>query len=266
MVTESLRAAVSGKNQVDEKKLSQVLPTPLTDQSAIDSRWRGFYLVAGITALLVILLIPAEVIISLLPGVEDVTAHTVTPTDWFTLLQNHPFLGLRNLGLLNIVGAFFLVPTMLAIYSLLRRNHPAFAALAAILFFVGVAVYFAGNRGFAVLSLSRQYGSAATDAERSLLAAAGQAMVAEGQSRSGLPLIEFACGLMSAIMLGGTVFSKTTAVAGILGNLLMMVVEFAFTPSHGVGLVVAAAGGLAMMSWYLLVGGRLIQLSRGKRT
>lgn len=213
-----------------------------------------------------ILLVPAEVVISLLPGVENVMAHTVSPTDWFTLFQSHPFLGLRNLGLLNMIGAFLLVPTVLAIYSLLRKDQQTFAGLGALLFFVGVAVYVAGNRGFPMLSLSRQYASAVTDAERSLLAAAGQAMLAEGQSRAGLPLIEFACLLISALMLTGKAFSKATACAGILGNLLMMIVEFAFMPPQGVGLIVAAAGGLSIMTWYLLVGWRLLQLSRALRT
>lgn len=246
-----------------EELLHPAIPS---GEDPIDSSWRHLCLLGGVTVLLVILLVPAEVVIGFLPGVENATAQTVTPSDWFTLFQNHPFLGLRNLGLLNMIGAFLLAPTMLAIYSLLRRNQAAFAALGAVLFFVGTAIYLAGNRGFAMLYLSRQYIGAATDAQRSLLAAAGQAMLAEGQSRSGLSLIEFACGLMSALMLGGKVFTRATAFAGILGNLLMMVLEFAFMPPQGVGLIIAAAGGLSMMSWYFLVGRRLLQLSRAVRS
>lgn len=205
-------------------------------------------------------LAPAEVAIALLPGVDQTLAHTVTVIDWFRLFQNHWFLGLRSLGLLNLIGAALLMPTILAIYSVLRRGHDAFAALGTILFFVGIAVYVAGSRAFPMLSLSGQYASAATDGQRSLFAAAGQAMLAEGQSRAGILLIESACLVISLVMLRGAVFSKLTAWAGILGNMLMMILEIAFIPPRGVGMAVAAAGGFSTMAWYFLIGRGLLRL------
>ena len=227
------------------------------------SGWKSLYNVGGTTALIAVALPLAEVLIGFLPGVARLTQRTVTVIDWFTLFQNHWFLGLRNLGLLNIVGAGLLAPTVFAIYSALRRDNEAYAAFGAILFFVGVAVYIASNRAFSMLSLSGQYASATTDAQRSLLVAAGQAMLAEGQTRAGIPLIEFASLLISVVMLRGKVFSKATAYAGILGNALLMVFEaiLAFLPAFlNVGLVIAGGGGLAIMIWYLLVGRRLLQL------
>jgi hypothetical protein len=207
----------------------------------------------------------AEIVIGFLPGVARLTQRTVTVIDWFTLLQSHWFLGLRNLGLLNIIGAALLAPTFFAFYSALRRDNEAYGAFGTILFFVGVAVYLASNRAFSMLSLSGQYASATTDAQRSLLIAAGQAMLAEGQTRAGIPLIEFACLVISAVMLRGKVFSKATAYAGILGNVLLMVFEIilAFVPpSLDAGMVIAVGGGLSIMIWYLLVGRRLLQLGR----
>lgn len=233
-----------------------------TEAEPAASGWKSLYAAGGITVLIVMVLPLAEVAISLFPGVESATSHTVTVTDWFTLFQDHWFLGLRNFGLLNIVGAALLAPSILAIYSALRRDNEAYAALGTTLFFVGMAVYLAGNRAFPMLSLSHQYATATSDAQRSLLAAAGQAMLAEGQSRSGLLLIEFACLVISAVMLRSKVFSRATAWAGIVGNLLMMILEIAFMPPRGAGMVVAAAGGLATMTWYFLVGRKLLQLGR----
>jgi drug/metabolite transporter superfamily protein YnfA len=66
-------------------------------------------------------------------------------------------------------------------------------------------------------------------------------------------------------MLRGKVFSKATAYAGILGNVLLMVFEIilAFVPtSLDAGMVIAVGGGLSIMIWYLLVGRRLLQLGR----
>ena len=235
------------------------------DAQTAEPGWKGLYKVGGITALIVAVGPLAEVLIGFLPGVARLTQRTVTVIDWFTLFQNHWFLGLRNLGLLNLIGAALLAPTIFAIYSALRRDNEAFGPFGTILFFVGVAVYLASNRAFSMLSLSGQYASATTDAQRSLLAAAGQAMLAEGQTRAGIPLIEFASLVISVVMLRGKAFSKATAYAGILGNVLLIVFEIilASVPAFlNVGLVIAGGGGLSIMIWYLLVGRRLLQLGR----
>jgi hypothetical protein len=93
---------------------------------------------------LIAVVIPlAEVAIGFFPGVAHATQETVTVIDWFTLFQTHWFLGLRNLGLLNLVGAALLAPTILAIYFAIRRDHEAYGVLGTILFFVWLAVYVA---------------------------------------------------------------------------------------------------------------------------
>jgi len=237
-------------------------PSQLSHAAPVDSSWKSLCVVGGITALFTTALVPAEIVIGLLPGVEDIVSRTIAVTDWFTLFRTHWFLGLRNLGLLNMVGVVLLAPTILAIYSVLRRDTEAYAALAAIIFFVGMAVYLASNRAFPMLFLSHQYVRATTEAQRSLLAAAGQTMLAEAESRSGILVIELALLLASALMLRGRVFSRVTACMGMVGNMLMMILEIAFMPPHGVGMVVAAAGGLSTVVWYFLVGRRLLQLGR----
>ncbi|MGO9232131.1 MAG: DUF4386 family protein [Bryobacteraceae bacterium] len=230
-----------------------------------ESNWKSLYKLGGTTVLIVAVIPLVEIGIGFLPGVERASQGTVTAADWFTLFQAHWFLGLRNLDLLNLIGAALLAPTFLTIYSALRRDNEAYAAFGTILFFLGMAVYFAGSRAFSMLSLSGQYASATTDAQRSLLIGAGQAMLAEGQSRAGLPLIELACLVISMVMLKGKVFSKATAYAGILGNVLLMVVEVALTLKRalpGVWMVVAGGAGLSIMAWYLLVSRRLLRLAR----
>ena len=166
---------------------------PVTEAEPVDSGWKSLCTLGGTTALIAIAIAPAEILISFFPSVQRATAQTVTVIDWFTLFQNHCFIGLRNLGFLNIVAAALLAPTIFAAYFALKRDNEAYAALGAILFFVGIAVYFAGSRAFPMLFLSHQYANAATDAERSQLAAAGQAMLAEGEGRAGVLLIESAC-------------------------------------------------------------------------
>jgi hypothetical protein len=243
---------------VSQAELKQV-----NDAGTAQSGWKGLYKIGGVTVLIAVALPLAEIAINYLPGVARLTQRTATVTDWFTLLQSHWFLGLRDLGLLNVIGAALLAPTFLAIYYALRRDNEAYAAFGAILFFVGMAVYLAGSRAFSMLALSHQYASATTDAQRSLLIAAGQAMLAEGQSRSGILIIEFASLAISAVMLRGKVFGKATACAGILGNVLLMAVEihWALAPTLvGAWMIIAGGAGLSMVIWYLLVGRRLLQL------
>lgn len=226
---------------------------------SFDSSWKVLCKIGGITALLWIAIAPAEIVISLLPGVEELSTHTVTAVDWFGLFQHHWFLGLRNLGLLNMVGATLYIPTILAICSLLWRDSEAYAILGAVVYFVGIAVYFASSRAFPMLSLSREYANAVTDAQRLLIAAAGETMLAEGKSRAGLLIIEFSFLVISAAMLKSKAFSRVTASAGMLGSGLMMVLEVAFIPPHGVGMVIAAVGGLAIMTWSFSIGRRLLR-------
>jgi len=246
--------------------VSQSEPQRLFDAEPTDCGWKSLYKVGGTTVLIVFLIPLAEVAISYLPGVARATRGTVAVVDWFTLFQTHWFLGLRNLGFLNLIGVVLLAPTILAIYSAIRRDNEAYAAFGTILFFVGLAAYIASSRAFPMLSLSGQYASATTDAQRSLLVAAGQAMLVEGQSRTGIPLVEFACLVISVVMLRGNVFSNATAYAGILGNVLLMLVELTLSVRGltDARMAIAIGAGLSMMTWYLLVGRRLLQLGYGK--
>jgi hypothetical protein len=233
------------------------------DYEAADPGWKGFYTVAGTAMLFSVLVVVAEILIGFFPGAVHASQRTVTVIDWFTLFQNNWFLGLRNLGLLNLIGAALLTPAFLAMYFALRRESEPWAALGAILFFMGMAIYLACNRAFAMLSLSGQYARAATDAQRSMLVAAGQTMLVEGLSRTGIFLIDTAGLVLSAVMLRSEIFGKTTAIAGVVGNGLMIVLEMilAFAPGWStVWLIVAMGGGVSIMAWYILVGRRLFQM------
>ncbi len=98
------------------------------------SSWNNLYKLGGTTVLIAAVIPLAEVAINFLPGVARATQETVTVSDWFSLFQNHWFVGLRNLGFLNLAGAALLAPTILAIYFAIRRDHEAYGALGTMLF------------------------------------------------------------------------------------------------------------------------------------
>jgi len=94
-------------------------PNQVTETKPAETDWRSLYKLGAFTALILIVLPPAEIVIGLLPGAQRASASTVTVVDWFSLFHDNWFLGLRNLGLLNLVGAALLAPTILAVYSAL---------------------------------------------------------------------------------------------------------------------------------------------------
>jgi hypothetical protein len=123
-----------------------------------------------------------EIAITFLPGGN---APQETVLDWFALFQANPFMGLRNLGLLNILLNTLAIFTYLALYAAHRKEpQQPMAALAAIISYLGIGTFFATNRAFPMLALSQQYAAATTEAQRAMLEAAGQSMLSVGASHT----------------------------------------------------------------------------------
>jgi uncharacterized membrane protein len=119
-----------------------------------------------------------------------------------------------------------------------------------------------------MLELSDQYAHATTEAQRSMFAIAGQAMLSVGRSHSPGTFISFFLGeiagvLMSVVMLRGRIFSKATALIGIIGFTLLSIFEVctSFIPVFKeVAMIFAISGGLLNIMWLILLGRRLFQL------
>jgi hypothetical protein len=92
-------------------------------------------------------------------------------------------------------------------------------------------------------------------------------MLVEGTNRLGLAVIDVAGVVLSVAMLGGKVFGRATAFAGIAGNGLMIVFEsvMAFVPNgRGMGMRIVMVAGICLMAWYLMAGGRLLRIGVGR--
>jgi hypothetical protein len=242
-----------------------------TETEVVEKQWKSFYRVGGVAALLTVVVVISEILITFLPGGSTPPESVI---DWFALFQNNWFLGLRNLGLLNIAFTTLAIPVFFALYESQRRFSKSYATLALIIFIVGEAVFYATNRAFPMLDLSRQYAAATTDSQRAMIVAAGQAMLAVGQSHTpgtflGFFFSEVAGLLISIVMLQSGVFSKATAYVGMLGFGLLLIFEIcsSFVPAlFDLAMIFAMGGGLLEMVWYILVGRRLFQLGRGIST
>jgi hypothetical protein len=228
---------------------------------------KRIYKLGGVAALLTVAVAFGEIAITFLPGGY---ASPETAVNWFEQLQSNSFMGLRNLGLLNIFMLALGIPLYFSLFIAHWKTDRGFAALAMILSFMGTAIFFATNRAFPMLELSGQYAEAASDAQRSAIEAAGRAMLSVGRSHSPGTFLAFFLGetagiMISAVMLRSGVFGKATAVAGILGFSLLLVHEVfaSFLPSFGgTAMVVAMGGGTLNVVWLVLVGLRFVWLAR----
>ena len=235
------------------------------EMKLIESNRKTIYKIGGMAALLTVVVAFGEMVITFLPGGNSPVE---TVFDWFTQLQGNWFMGLRNLGLLNIIMFTLGIPMYFALYTAHRRGNKAFGALAMIISFIGVTVFYATNRAFSMLELSDQYAQATTEAQRSMFATAGQAMLSVGRSHSPGTFISFFLGeiagvLMSVVMLRGRIFSKATAFIGIIGFTLLSIFEVctSFIPVFKeVAMIFAISGGLLNIMWLILLGRRLFQL------
>jgi len=193
---------------------------------------------------------------------------------WFTLLHAHPVLGFTLLNGFDIITFFLAGVVYFALYTALRRVDREFLILALALSFVGIVLYIDSNPAFPMLGLSSQYASATTDAQRSMILAAGEQEMASkspfaiGQN---LAFALFNAGglILSTAMLRSGFFSTRTAWLGILFNTLALgfPLGVALTPGNqivpGVAWVIAV---IFWVFWYIGIARVFMRLARASRS
>jgi hypothetical protein len=225
--------------------------------------------VGAIAALLSALGAVADVGIAMTTG-GSVSALPHDAAGRFAELLAHPALGLYNLDLLNLVTTLIMVPVLYACWLALKRQGSA-SGLALALGILGAAVFAANNAALSMLGLSWDY-AGADAARRTLLAAAGEALLAKGAHGSpgvlaGFLLTAIANLLLSGSMLRSGVFTRTTGILGLCGSLLLSIylVLVTFLPQvQDKAMLFAAPGGIMAIAWLILVSLRLLRLSHGR--
>jgi hypothetical protein len=234
-----------------------------------DKQWKSIYKVGAITTIIVLCGILLDMVIGSVTG-GNVAALPQTAIERFNQLKDNQLLGLYNLDLLNTIIQIIFIPSFFALYAAHRNVNNASALLALILFLFGTTIFVTSNTALTMLDLSHKYFNAASDEQRLLLAAAGEAMLAKGAHGSlgvfiGFAMIPFANALMSGVMLLGKIFSRITSYLGILGNSLMViyVVLVTFIPTvEKLALAFAMPAGLLVMVWMIMFTICLFKLSK----
>jgi hypothetical protein len=192
-----------------------------TSTETADAAWRGLYRLGAVAALIAVILFRRNCgtelatlgALGILPSAP--AAHPYTALEWFTLIQDRRWVGLILLNLFDLVNYALVGLIFLALYGALQRANKSAMVVATACALIGVGVFFASNQAFAMLSLSDRWAAATTEAQRSTLLAAGEALLSidnPGAIYSGtgiyasLFLVALAGLIASVAMLRSTVF------------------------------------------------------------
>jgi len=261
--------------------MSELEPNRGRDPAMADARWNYLCKVGGWAALIAVFIfrrwLGSEFLLLRAIGVIRFgpKAPPSSVVDWFALLHSNRLVGLTLLNFFDIFNYALVGLMFLGLYAALRRVNRSSMTLAMALGFLGIAVYFASNQALALLSLSDQYAAAATDAQRSMFLAAGQALLAIHdqnafhQTALGFLLVTLAGLLISIVMLRSSIFGKGTAYTGFLANAfgLGYPLGVAFAPNPLVVPVAAISLSFSacfLVFWYIGIARRLLQLGAGK--
>lgn len=239
--------------------MAQSTPDRDGDGKTTSPRWRDLYRIGGIAVIgfeiLIILGGIAFVIWPYLPG-------QASTEEVFRAIQDSRLGGLMALDFLlflsNLLGILF----FLALYVSLKPVNESYALVALALGLVAAVLIVPARPMFELLSLSDLHAAATTDAARSQVLAAGEALLALFNGTAfmvntffgGISLL-----ISSLLMLRSDAFSKPAAYVGIATNIAVCCF---FLPVIGTYLLFLSLPGYVV--WYILLARTFFQLTQGK--
>ena len=216
--------------------------------------WKSLYKVAGIASITMLVIMVVQIIIYILwPPPE-------TAIDIFYLFQSNWLLGLLSLDLLYILNNTILIVIYLALYFSLRKINEAVMLIGLVMGLVGITVYFASNMSFEMLALSNQFATISSEYYRTALLGAGAALLAVYKGTAfnvyyvlnAITLLIF-----SFVMLRSDIFSKATAIIGIISGVLMSIPSTA----GAIGLVFSLGSLIPWAIFLVLISRKFFKLS-----
>jgi len=246
----------------------------------IDTAWSGLYKAGAVAALIAAVLfrrnLDAEWLLLRQVGVIQAGPLTAPDavTDWFMLLQHRPLLGLTFLNVFDLVNYALLELIFLALSAALLQTSRSWIIIAAALSCVGISVYFASNQALNMLSLSRQYLAATTDAQQVVFLSAGQTLLALHHTASyggagiylSYLLVSAAGLILSVIMLRSSVFSKSAGYVGVLANSVGLSYYTALALAPALVFVPLSISAVFLFIWYFQISSRLWALGASRPT
>ena len=233
-----------------------------TDPSIPNTEFKTLYKFGGAAAWVVAFLTVAEIIAFV------IFPPPTTISEWFSLYQTNPLIGLVDFWGLELPMYLMFVIVFLALYIVLRDMDRSWMLISLVFALIGITIFLATNNPFSMFTLSHQYSAATTEAQRSALMAAGEALLANTNQRAvggfnlGLFLVNITGLIVSIVMFKAPTFGKSIAYLGILawGLSLADYLRQAFTESVVIALFVIIPGALLLVIWFIVLGRKLWRL------
>lgn len=227
--------------------------------------WTKLFRSGSIAAFIIAILLIGEIFVyALIPDRSS-------PVEIFALFNNNPLAGLLFFDLLGMISYILFIPLILSFYLIMKNSNRAIMLIGTVLFFIGVAAFFANNTGYSVLSLSQQYELAKTQEEKVILLAACQSMITLFDVNAFMfsyILVSIAWTMISFVMLQSKIFSRKIAYAGIfagVSGITAELIENTFDQLVWVAISFYFLAIIFLITWVFLSGRELLQIGISKR-
>lgn len=220
-----------------------------------DFNWDKLCKIGGISALIIVLIIPIQIIIfTLYPPPQ-------TAIGFFELFRDNWVIGLLSLDFLYYINNGFLILVYLGLFASLRKIDFANMLIAIIIGFIGIAIYYASTVGFEMLSISKQYYSTDSIESKQQLLSVGHGLIARYKGTAfdvyyvfnAITLL-----LISITMYKSKDFGKSSATWGLIAGVFMIIPSTAGT----IGLIFSLILLIPWIVFSILIGRRLIQMTK----
>jgi hypothetical protein len=230
-----------------------------------NNHWKSLFKISAWVAWILLAYSLVTMFIMFVLGTPPTTAAEI-----FKMLEENRLVGLLRLDLLTVLvymPLFYLL--LLGLYVALKKTHSVSAAIVMLLGCAGVTLFLATPSVFSWLALSDKFAAATGEAQKTLLLAAGEAILVSDMWHGtgaiiGAILIQTSTTLISIAMLSSNAFRKSTAYVGVATHsldLARLLLGF-FLPSVGFGLM--AIAGTLYLVWFPLLAWDFFRLGRGE--
>lgn len=231
-----------------------------------EMEWKNFYFIGAICVFAATIVMLAEIFLTALP---DGARVQLTSQQLLEMYNRNWFMGMRYMGLMNIIATSLMIPVFFSLYGVHRNTHGVLAAFALILALISYAVFLSDNVALPVLHLSQKY-AVASEIDRTTILTATETLFSKGASHTPGTFPGFALGLIGSILFSivitkGKIFKRITGIVGLVAFsflLLFEIVSSFIGALYDQAMIFAMIGGLSAIIWYLLIGRELAQHAR----
>ncbi len=213
----------------------------MEERNQLSNEWGSLLRITGVLTLIMLVLIPIQILVlSFFPMPQ-------TNGDWIQLFINNPLLGLIHMDVLYLINIVILSVLYLGLTVLLMKKNRSLSLLALLLGVVGIAAYFASNKSVEMFFLTRNIPAGVDGNTLESLKQTVQVLLLEWRGTAFTVyyfLNAFALLLYSLVMLKSPLFTKGTAMLGLVSAILMAV------PST-FGMIGMIFSLLSLIPWYV---------------